>query len=270
MISKLVYTFGILIYLFVVVSCDGEEERKLQEKLAQPLPAPKAVLSLNSSSVEQYRDVELAYNENFILQLKKLLDNGFEEQLDEFEKNELGFFASYGHMFDYLFLNDIKLKENWQVKSSKYFNSIDVEVKAAELYQHYLSDVRNIRSNFHKSAKKINLPQYERLNLPMQEIYLGYLQEHSRNNLMIELGVEMLIWILVLGVVAVLSLLVAVPTRGLSMIVFVLNILASAILSIHNDNKLLDSLRKQHTATPIEYIVILDKLNQNTHTFYGK
>ena len=88
MISKLVYTFGILIYLFVVVSCDGEEERKLQEKLAQPLPAPKAVLSLNSSSVEQYKDVELAYNENFILQLKKLLDNGFEEQLNEFEKNE--------------------------------------------------------------------------------------------------------------------------------------------------------------------------------------
>ena len=176
MIQKLVYTFGILIYLFVVVSCDGEEERKLQEKLAQPLPAPKAVLSLNSSSVEQYKDVELAYNENCILQLKKLLDNGFEEQLNEFEKNQLGFFASYGHMFDYLFLNDNKLKENWQVKSSKYFNSIDVEIKAAELYQHYANDVRNIRSNFHKSAKKINLPQYERLNLPMQEIYLGYLK----------------------------------------------------------------------------------------------
>lgn len=268
--KKLFFVLFLCNCFFVFTSCTSDAEKVLQEKLSKPLQTPNNTLSISSSFAAQYRDVELSYNENFVLRLKELLDNSFDEQLNEFEDNELGFFASYGHMFNYLFLSKQKIHENWQVKSSKYFNPLDVEIKAAKLYEDYLSDIKNIRANFYKSKSNINLPQYERLNLPKQDIYLGSLQEHSRNNLVIELGVELLIWILVLGIVALISLVIAVPTRGLSIVVFVLTIIVSVILSIFNDNKLLDSLREQHTVTPIEYTIILDKLNKNTHKFYGK
>ena len=264
--------FGVIFFSCVLVlsSCINDSARELQEKLSRPLQSPSASLSLTTSSVAQYRDVELSYNENFVLQLKELIDNSFEKQLEEFEDNELGFFASYGHMFNYLFLSDQKLNESWQVKSSKYFNSLDVEISAAELYDEYLKDVKNIRANFYKSKDKINLPGYQSLNLPKQDIYLGSLQEHSRNNFIIEVGVELLIWILVLGIVALISLVIAVPTVGLSLIVTILTIIASVVLSISNDKNLLNSLREQHTSTQIEYTTILDKLNENTHKFYGK
>ena len=260
----------ILSCVLVLSSCINDSARELLEKLNRPLQSPTASLSLASSSVAQYRDIELSYNENFVLQLKNLIDNSFEKQLEEFEDNELGFFASYGHIYNYLFLNNQKLNENWQVKSSKYFNSLDVEIMAAELYDEYLKDVKNIRANFYKSKDKINLPEYQSINLPKQDIYLGSLQEHSRNNFIIEVGVELLVWILVLGIIALISLVTAVPTGGLSLIVTILTIITSVVLSIFNDRSLLNSLREQHTSTQIEYTIILDKLNENTHKFYGK
>ena len=260
----------VLSCFFLLSSCTNEVARELKEKLSRPLQSPNASISLGSSSVAQYRDVELSYNENFVLRLKNLIDNSFEQQLEEFEDNELGFFASYGHMFNYLFLSNQKLNENWQVKSSKYFNSLDVEMKAAELYDDYLTDIKNIRANFYKSKNKKDLPEYKSLNLPKQDIYLGSLQEHSRNNFIIEVGVELLVWILVLGIIAIISLVIAVPTLGLSLIVTILTIIVSVVLSISNDNNLLNSLREQHISTQIEYTIILDKLNENTHNFYGR
>ena len=150
------------------------------------------------------------------------------------------------------------------------FNSSSHSTCAKTFYDEYLKDVKNIRANFYKSKDKINLPGYQSLNLPKQDIYLGSLQEHSRNNFIIEVGVELLIWILVLGIVALISLVIAVPTVGLSLIVTILTIIASVVLSISNDKNLLNSLREQHTSTQIEYTTILDKLNENTHKFYGK
>ena len=251
-------------------SCTGSSERELREKLRRPLSAPTPTLSRNATATKQYREIELAYNETFTRRLEELVSTAFERQLEEFEENELGFFASYGHMYDYLFLSEKELQDNWQVKSAKYFHAIDIETKAADLYEEYLTDVKNIRSNFHKSQQKMNLLQYEKLNLPQEEIYLGSLQSHSRNNLLIEFGVDGAIWLLVLGIVALLSLVITVPSQGKSILMVLLSLIASYILTSYNDDALLDSIREQHTETPIDYTTILKTLNENTYDFYGK
>lgn len=267
--KKIIEIFFLSCFI-ILSSCINEAEKELKDKLSKPLQAPNASLSITSSLVTQYKEVELSHNENFVLRLKELIDNSFEKQLEEFEDNELGFWANYEHMFNYLFLNNQKLHDNWQVKSSKYFNSLDVEIKATELYNDYLKDIKNIRANFYKIKKQKSLPEYQKLNLPKQDIYLGSLQKHSRNNLIIELGTELVIWIIILGIVAIISFIIAIPTGGLSLIVTILTIIASIILSISNDNKLLNSLRDQHTSTQIEYMIILEELNKNTHEFYNK
>ena len=110
-----------------------------------------------------------------------------------------------------------------------------------------------------------------RLDLPELDLYLGDLKDHSRNNLIIEVGVEALVWILVLLILFLLSLIIAVPTGGLSLIVTVLTIIISVWLSIANDNKLLNSLRDQNAIVmQADYISILDSLNENTYCFYDK
>ena len=261
-------------YCFLVLllcSCVDKEGQELKSRLSQPISNPSPTGNFSQATIQQYRDAELAFNQHYVNELKKTLDNSFEKQLDNFEKNELGFFSSYESMFHYIFWSKQKFEDSWKVKSSRYFNTIDVENDALACYEDYILDVSSIRKNFYQKKNDVALPEMARLDLPELDLYLGDLNDHSRNNLIIEVGVEALVWILVLLILFLLSLIIAVPTGGLSLIVTVLTIIISVWLSIANDNKLLNSLRDQNAIVmQADYISILDSLNENTYCFYDK
>lgn len=260
-----------IILAISIVSCTDREAKELKEILSKPIEVPAANQKLSQASIKQYRDAELAYNERYVADLKKTLDNSFEKQLDNFEDNELGFFSSYENMLDYIFMSKEKLEDSWKVKSTKYFNSLDIENDALYCYELYIKDVSAIRSNFYQKKHSDSLPSMAKLDLPTQDIYLGDIKTHSRNNLIIEVGVEATVWILVLLILFIVSLIVAVPTGGLSLIVTIITIIVSVILSMANDKKLLNSLREQNTIVmEADYSAILKSLNENTYRFYGE
>ncbi len=269
--NRLIRISFAIILAISTVSCTDKDAKELKEKLSKPIVVPTANRKLSKASIKQYRDAELAYNERYVADLKKTLDNSFEKQLDNFDDNELGFFSSYGNMFDYIFMCKEKFEDSWKVKSTKYFNSLDIENDALDCYDSYIKDVSAIRSNFYQKKHSDSLPSMAKLDLPTQDIYLGDIKTHSRNNLIIEVGVEALVWILVLLVLFIISLIVAVPTGGLSLIVTIITIIVSVILSMANDKKLLNSLREQNTVVmEADYSAILKSLNENTYKFYGE
>lgn len=269
--NRLIRISFAIILTISIASCNDKDAKELKEKLSKPIEVPTASQTLSKASIKQYRDAELAYNERYVADLKKTLDNSFEKQLDNFQDNELGFFSSFENMFDYIFMSKEKFEDSWKVKSTKYFNSLDIENDALDCYESYITDVSAIRSNFYQKKHSNSLPSMEKLDLPTQDIYLGDIKAHSRNNLLIEVGVEALVWILVLLILFIVSLIVAVPTGGLSLIVTIITIIVSVILSIANDRKLLNSLREQNTVVmEADYSAILKSLNKNTYKFYDE
>ena len=128
--NRLIHISFVIILAISTVSCKDKEAKGLKEKLSNPIEVPTAKQKLSKVSIDQYRDAELAYNERYVADLKKTLDNCFEKQLDNFEDNELGFFSSYGNMLDYIFMSNEKFEDSWKVKSTKYFNSLDIESDA--------------------------------------------------------------------------------------------------------------------------------------------
>lgn len=270
MIRLIRISFAIILAISMI-SCTDKEAKKLKEKISKPIEVPTTSHKLSKASIKQYRDAELAYNERYVADLKNTLDNSFEKQLDIFEDNELGFFSSYENMFDYIFMSREKFDDNWKVKATKYFNSLDIENDALDCYESYIKDVSAIRSNFYQKKNSDSLPSMAKLELPTQDIYLGDIKTHSRINLIIEVGVEALVWIFVLLILFIVSLIVAVPTGGLSLIVTIITIIVSAILSMANDKKLLNSLREQNTVVmDANYSAILKSLNENTYKFYNE
>lgn len=250
------------------VSCVNQDEVALRAKVTSPLSAPSPSNEWKDDDIRRFVEIELQYNRRYIEQVKQTLEHSFENQLSMFEENELGFFSSFGHMFQVVFWNDAKLNDVWNVKASKYFNTIDVKTAAYQCYEEYIKDLSTLRSNFVHTSRS-NLPQSAKLDLPQDEIYLGALESHAKINWGIELGVEALVWIAVLILFAIISIFVAVPTSGFSLIVTILATIISVVLSIRNDNRLLNDLREQHiNRVEIDYGSILKELDKNTYYFY--
>ena len=133
--------FAYCILGLLLCSCVDKEGQELKSRLSEPISVPSPKGKLSRASIEQYRDAELEYNQRYVDELKKTLDNSFEKQLENFDKNELGFFSSYENMFHYIFWNKQKFEDSWKVKSSRYFNTIDVENDALSCYEDYINDV---------------------------------------------------------------------------------------------------------------------------------
>ena len=93
--------FAYCILGLLLCSCVDKEGQELKSRLSEPISGPSPQGKLSRASIEQYRDAELAYNQRYVDELKKTLDNSFEKQLENFDKNELGFFSSYENMFHY-------------------------------------------------------------------------------------------------------------------------------------------------------------------------
>lgn len=266
-------TLLIAVLCIVFAACKSDEEKKLAASVSQELTlsADDKIANAEAGVVEQYKEQELQLNNDYVKRLKEQPQKSFEKQLEVFEDNELGVMKSYANMFRYF----LKSKEQWDddliVKSNKYFNSLEIESDIEALTQRHLADVKAIRERF--VMAKLNLPTVDKVSIPQQEVSLGGFLNHTRNNIGIEIGTEILEWLLGLLIVFVVQFFVNKITGVfgclIDIVVAIVILIISVFLSSHNDNKLLDSLRTQNQK---EYTLnekaILESINRNTIQFY--
>lgn len=261
--------------ILIIASCERDEEKVLLAKVRKELVVTKKdSVSRFSGNVEQYKDIELQMHQAYVQELEEQPAKSFEKQLKNFEDNELGFVKSYINMFCYLFSS----KEVWDdymiLKSNKYFNSLEIESDIELINKKYLADLKNIREHFLLANKQ--LPNIMKIDLPDQEISLAIFSNHTRNNIAIEIGSELIEPILgwLLGFVIVNIILLFLDITGLPawiihFITIIITIVVSVFLTMSNDSTLLDNLRKQNQQEfKIDEKGILKKLNQNTIHFY--
>ncbi len=261
--------FILLCVLCASVSCTDPDAEALRKKANDGYKLTAEDMATGSKMTKaQYKEIELSYNKKYVDDLSSLLNSSFEKQLDKFEDGELGFWATYSHSFSYIFQSRQTREDKMRVKTQKYFNPIDVEQDAQELFLLYREDVENLRTRYANNM----LPgqKMPTLNLPKQQIELVDMDEYARNNIIIDIFAEIAVWIVVILVLAIIGLVASVSTLP-TWIVTIICIIVSVILSIYNDNKLLDALREQNTIEITQdYDVILDELNNNTIQFYDK
>lgn len=277
---RLLY-FVVMLLLFLLSSCSNEEEKKLRASVGQELQLSDED-TIDSASVvlkEQYRAAEFQLNKTYAKALREQPARSFEKQLEVFGENELGFVKSYINMARYFFTSEEEWQDEMKVKSNRYFNSLEIEGDLELIRQQYLTDIKNIRSRFIHAQS--SLPQASHIVLPEQQSSLASFANHTRNNAAIEIGTQLIEpivgWLLGLLVIDVICARFAVKPpqnsdiliRILSAILFIISIISSVLLSINNDAKLEDALRRQNRHEyKINETAILKQLNQNTNYFY--
>ena len=264
------YFSGLLILLLSLFSCQNDEEKALREKIvsieASYTQTPNKALT--PALINEYRQAELAINRRYINETKSVISDDFEEKLEVFEDNEFGFFRSYKHMFKVLIEDKDELNDYWNLKKSKYFSNLTTHQKLHDCYENYNFDIQKLRGQISFSTRCESIPKEVRYNIKNKEVSLNRMNQHSYTNLAIEFGTDIAVWLLVMGVVAIISLVVgcaAPPTWILT----VITIIASVILSIYNDNKMINSIRDQYkTQVELENTDVLNKLDKSTNAFY--
>ncbi|MEE0889792.1 MAG: hypothetical protein U0L57_06245 [Bacteroidales bacterium] len=270
--NKICKNFILIFSLFVFVGCSNEKEDKLKEKFSQELEVTKQYKRGKSSRAvaQQYVEMEQNLNNKFVNDLNELIDNSFEKKLEKFEDEELGFFSNYGYMFDYIFKDEAKWQEELRLKSNKYFNNLDLEQEIALLYKNHVDEINKLRSSFYQTKRTVNMPESINLDLPKENVDLMGMKNHTGNNMLIEFATGALVWIFILFIVIILALTIGWVLPGANLIIAGITIVVSIILSIRNDNKVLDSFREQKTEITLDYESILNDLNKNTIKFYEK
>lgn len=260
----------ILALLFALFSCHSNEENALREKMASTESSKTPTLNkvLTPALINEYRQAELAINRRYINEINSVISYDFEEKLEAFEDNEFGFFRSYKHMFKVLIEDKNELNDYWNLKKSKYFSDLTTHQKLHDCYENYNFDIQKLRAQISLSTHCESIPKEIRYNIKSQEVSLNGMNQHSYINLAIEFGTDIAVWLLVMGVVAVISLVVgcaAPPTWILTII----TIIVSLILSICNDKKMINSIRHQYkTQVELNNTEILIDLDKSTNAFY--
>ena len=262
--------------IFAIFSCTNNDEKELLTKLqSQEVSKSQNIKQVNNIQLSQYKDIELTVNKEYTDSLKKLIENSFNNQLSKFEDNELGVIAGYKYMLKYIFTSE----DNWtdmQVSlADRYFNTINIEQKVQELNLMYLNKIKELRTNFCKSKSDTILPKIQVQNLPKSEISTDALKSHSGNNLVIEIGTNILDWLLGIFLVWLLGNILGYATTGpigciITIISFIIMLVVSVWLTSSNDGKLLESLRSQQSKQTIDYESIKQQLDNNTIEFYEK
>lgn len=267
-------TYVLLISLLAVLctttSCN-KEARELKKEISQGYSLPKYQVDFNNDiSMLRYLDVELSENIRFIKELEETIQSGFEHQLDVFEENELGFFASYKYMFNRVFLSRQRNQDLWSVKANKYFSNLELQQEIYNQFLEYNDRVKQIRFTFlNVDSTSLLIASMPEMDLPKQDIYLDTFSRHSLNNIIIEFGADITAWLLILLVIAILTIFGVTWTKGISLVATILTIIISVVLSIVNDNKMKESIRTQAIEiTTINYEEILQSLNANTFKYY--
>lgn len=226
-----------------------------------------------SSRAELYREQEINYTKAYIERLNANIDQAFEKQLEHFEEEELGFWASYSNMLS-LFKSNEDLQREWSLKGDKYFNPISVRALYHELFLEYQQTIQQYRQNFSTEAQ-LPAADYFDLHVPGEQVDLAILGQYSLNNVWIELlgwlfDVNMIVWVIttigaILGLCGVIT-----PPNWVGWLVMVIGIILGCVLSIINDCNLMNSLREQREQNPSINTELLEKrLLENINTFYA-
>lgn len=266
---KVLYGYILLIPL-ILVSCNNQELESLRKSLATEYEIQN---NLTSSAVilSQYENAEISANEYYVTELQSIIEGGFEKQVEAFGDKELGFISGYKYMFQTIFLSKQYRDDLWRMKSSQYFNtSHETEQAAYDCFVRYQKRIKGFRMRFTEESDAITVQMKPDYTLPSQTVSIEQLTNHSINNLAIEFGIDVAVKLLILLVVAILSIFGIVWTSGYSIIGFILSLLLSVILTISNDNKMLNSIREQEQESSINYQEILEDLNKNTYSFYER
>ena len=257
-----------LFYGLTQISCQSNEEKALRDRLSRTEITNKVPKYLSSAVINEYQQAELAINRKYIKEVNSIVSENFEEKLEEFEENELGFFVGYKHMFKVLANSDEELADYWNLKTSKYFSNQSTQEKLHEAYANYNSDVQQLRNQISKSPQCKSIPKEVKFNLPSQEISLGKMNQHSYLNIAIEFGTDLAVWLLIMLIVAIISMFF-VWSGPPAWVVTVITIIASIGLSMYNDNRMIDSIREQYQENiEIDNNNILEELDKSTNIFY--
>lgn len=268
MMRRLLFILLLIIPLF---SCSNDEEKALREKLEKTnFGTQKDARNLSAVQVSQYEDTEIALNTQYVKDLKNLVDSSFEKQIVAFEDEELGVIAGYKYMFKYFTLNNDEWDDLQIQLSDKYFNTLNVEQMTLELSMDHQSKVNDLRTKF----SQFHPLKAKALHLPNSKVYLGTLEDHSKNNFLIEIGTTVLDILLGLLIGWVVVNIVGYATTGpvgciISIVTFIIIVIVSVICTNYNDNKLIESLRQQQEKRYVNYDLILKDLNSNTYKFYS-
>lgn len=263
------YFCGLLILLLSLFSCQDSDEKALREKLASIESSDKQThTALTPVLINEYRQAELAINCRYIAEAKSIVSDDFEEKLAAFNDNEFGFFRSYKHMFKVLIENEEELNDYWNLKKMKYYSDLTMHQKLHDCYENYNSDIQELRSQISQSSRCTSIPKEVRYNVKSQNISLRKMNQHSYTNLAIEFGTDIAVWLLVMGIVAIISLVFGCVAPS-AWVLTLITIIVSVILSICNDNNMINSIREQYqTQIELDNTEVLNELNKSTNAFY--
>jgi hypothetical protein len=269
------FILPVLIIFTLFTSCKDSESEELRQNLNKEYTTSLSHKELSSGSKAQYIQMEMIINQTYVKDLDSLINTGFERQLEEFEDNELGVWSGYMNMFSWLFKSKQSWDDEMSLLSNRYFNSLDIRQDHHSLYLSYTHKIKNLRKQFIVSQK---LPDFQTIDLPEEEISLTRLADYTRNNIGIEvigelLGTKLFSWFLGFIITWVLVTLIGLPTGPpgwvVSLLSFIIVIVVSTIMSIHNDNKLLNQIKEQHSdMSIIDSQELLKELDSNTMMFY--
>lgn len=269
---------GICIVFFIICSCKNKESEELANSLQKEYSSPQSIKKLSSGSKAQYIVMEKNVNQRYVNQLDSLINTGFDRQIEKFEDQEMGVISGYRNMLTWLFKSKQSWEDELRLKSSKYFNPLDIAQEQNVLFSQYVEKIKNLRQQF---LVQQNLPKYAQYDLPKEDISLAAFSNYSRDNIGIEiigelLGSELFSWFLGLLILWILSNIgLVMPEKKfgclVSFLTFIIVIVISVILSCRNDAKLLNQLKEQHQETSImDSNKLLEELNHNTTIFYEK
>ncbi|WP_289834955.1 hypothetical protein [uncultured Phocaeicola sp.] len=269
------FILPVLIIFTIFTSCKDSESEELRQNLNKEYATSVSHKELSAGSKTQYIQMEMVINQTYVKDLDSLINTGFERQLEEFEDNELGVWSGYMNMFSWLFKSKQSWDDEMSLLSNRYFNSLDIKQDHHSLYLSYTQKIKNLRKQFIASQK---LPDFHTVDLPEEEISLTRLADYTRNNIGIEvigelLGTKLFSWflgfIITWGLVTLIGLPTGPPGWVVSLLSLIIVIVVSTIMSIHNDNKLLNQIREQHSdMSIIDSQELLKELDSNTMMFY--
>lgn len=260
-----------LAFLLSFSSCENKEEMALKEKLdSLAVVKNDNAEKVSEVTIMDYVDMEKSINKKYVEDLQNLVESDFEEKVSAFEEEELGFFNSYKHMFKVLVDSEDDLQDYWGLKCAKHFSSLSTEKKMHELYLSYTKDIKALRTQVSsEETASSKLPTQLKLDIPQEDISLSSMIGHSYTNLFIEFGIDMAVWLLGLLVVEIITFISGPFTGGFGWIGTVISLVVSIILSIYNDNKMLDSIREQHNNNVrFDYKSMQNDLDAKTISYY--
>ncbi len=255
---------------FLVSCTEDREAEELRQNLNKQYSETEVHNKLSSGSKVQYIQMERMINQTYVKDLDSLINTGFDRQLEKFEDGELGMWSGYKKMLSWLFKSKQSWDDEMSVLSNKYFNPLDLKQEQNGLYLNYSNKLKVLRKQF---ITEQQLPIYTQIDLPKEQISLDVLSSHTRNNVVIEFGTELFEWFLGFIIVQVVLLFVdkiAGPWGCLiDIIVLIAILIASIIMTNHNDGILMDSLREQHEeSVKFDSSKLLEELDHNTFKFY--